>query len=74
MNKFIAAGTVLAISLLSTGLSAHPGVHGEEGFVAGVAHQFTQSDHLNTFLVAAFGVLLTGVVLLKQRVGAKVKK
>jgi hydrogenase/urease accessory protein HupE len=74
MNKIIAAGYVLVASLIASPTSAHPGIHGEENFVAGMTHQFTQADHLNTFLVAAFGVLLTGVVLLMQRKGAKAKK
>ncbi len=78
MNKIIAglsfATTAIVLSLQSGTAWAHPGVHEDTGVVVGLAHQFTQIDHLGTFLVAAFGVLLTGVVLLMQRQGAKAKK
>jgi hydrogenase/urease accessory protein HupE len=74
MNKVIAIATASLVSLQSIAANAHPGVHGEEGFVSGLAHQFTQADHLSTFTVAAFGLILSGVVILMQRKKSKAKK
>lgn len=78
MKKFMTGLTlsaaVMAVSIFATSAEAHPGVHGEEGVVTGLAHQFTQVDHLSVFLVAAFGLILSGVVLLMQRKNAKAKK
>ena len=74
MNKLIALASAAIISLQTFAAEAHPDVHGEEGFAAGIAHQFTQADHLSIFLVAAFGLILSGVVLFMQRRGVKAKK
>ena len=74
MIKVIAIAAASLMSLQSIAANAHPGVHGEEGFVSGLVHQFTQTDHLVTFTVAAFGLILFGAVILKQRKKSKAKK
>ena len=74
MTKFIAIATTFALSLQSFSALAHPGIHGEEGVVDGLLHQFSQADHLGAILIAAFGLTLAGVVSYRQRKHAEVKK